>query len=212
MQNTSKKAVPNTVATIANVKHGAIFAPTGRVTMGQWQTWLVANAAGQLNRCTVQPTQYFKQLGIANWQGYVNNAALNALTGSLCTKHPLTGHNGGPSMRTIQILCFLFGVNVASTKANGPNKSVAGAKLTSTPIWGGYNNTTNVSFCLAQLQSMLASVSGQPLNPAKAGAKNSIGGGNILLGLLSGTGSSKPNVCNPALIQVAVKPPSIKSK
>ena len=221
MQNAKNKQAANTVKTVskgvANVKPAAIFNPTGRVTIAQFNTWLAANAANQHSRCVIQQTPYFKSLGINNWQQYVNNAALNAFSGSLCTKHPLTGHKGMPSIRVIQILCLLFGVSTTSLpKANNNgvinpvNKSVAGGKLATMPHWGGYNNAKNICHDLHTAQSMLTALRGKSLT--KVGNTNTIGGGNTFLQLLSGTGSTKPSISNPPLIQVAVLPAPIVSK
>lgn len=215
--STAKTASTTIVKGVTNVKPAAIFNPTGRVTLAQFNTWLKANAANQLNRCVIQQTPYFVSLGITNWQQYVNNTALNALSGSLCTKHPLTGHKGAPSIRAIQLLCLLFGVSTTSLpKANNNgvvnpvNKSVAGGNLATMPHWGGYNNAKNICHGLHTAQAMLSALGGKSLTAATS--SNTLAKGNTFLQLLSGTGSSKASISNPALIQVAVAPAPIVTK
>ena len=179
-----KKAAANTAKTvstgIANLKVGAVYTlPSNGVATGASIANFVQNmAAGNPANVVVQPTAYFKSLGIttANW---VKHAS-----GMFCTNTGTRAH---------QLKCYLFGVQ-ANTIAANKRKAFKTMQLATVGGNGASNN-------LGVIVKAIGATGGKYYT-------GTITNGNTLAMLLSGTNSvtNKHAFFGKPLVTLTVQP------
>ena len=165
MVKSKNTATPKSVKTsgIANLNSGAVYSvPSSGLANGKsLDDFVNSNAAGSLANVTVQPTDFFKSLGInpSNWVKHES--------GMFCTNTGTRGH---------QMQCALFGVQPSTVASN---KSKAFKKMALATVGG-----KNPSFNLGVIAQAIKASGGKILT-------GNVEGGNTLCMLLSGTNSIK---------------------
>jgi len=179
MQKTTNNIVTKGITnlTVGAVYVGTTAQPASGATI---LSWVNANAIGNVANIIVQPTPYFKSLGITavNW---VQHAKLQGMFAA------------GTGIRAHQLQCALFGVQ---PKTIVSNKSKAIKKATLCSVGG-----SGASHSLAHIAAAISATGGKIVT-------GTITNGNTLAMLLTGTNSlTRPHAFyGKPLVQLVVKP------